>query len=72
MDPSVETAQDGTYTPLSRPLLVYAKRTAFERPEVQAFLRYLVDESRAIAAATLFVPLTDEQLTAARKRLEDA
>ncbi len=69
--PSVETAQDGTYTPLSRPLLVYAKRTAFERPEVQAFLRYLVDESRAIAAATLFVPLTDEQLTAARKRLED-
>ena len=36
--PSVETAQDGTYTPLSRPLFVYVKTESFARPEVQAFV----------------------------------
>ena len=29
--PSVETAPDGTYTPLSRPLYVYVKKTSFAR-----------------------------------------
>ena len=37
--PSVETAQDGTYTPLSRPLFVYAKKESLARPEVEAFIR---------------------------------
>ena len=37
--PSVETAQDGTYKPLSRPLFIYVKKEALARPEVEAFLR---------------------------------
>ena len=41
--PSVETAQDGTYTPLSRPLFIYVKKESLARPEVEAFVRYLLD-----------------------------
>ena len=37
--PSVETAQDGTYTPLSRPLFIYVKKDALARPEVEAFVQ---------------------------------
>ena len=59
--PSSEAAQDGTYAPLSRPLFVYAKTEAFARPEVEAFVQYLLDNADSIAEEVQFVPLTDEQ-----------
>jgi len=70
--PSVETAQDGTYKPLSRPLFIYVKKDSLQRPEVEAFLRYILDNETPIADAAQFVPLTDEQLTKAKGDLESA
>ena len=70
--PSVATAQDGSYTPLSRPLFIYVKQDALQRPEVEAFLRYTLENETAIAEAAQFVPLTDEQLTKAKSDLESA
>ena len=70
--PSVETAQDGTYKPLSRPLFIYVKKNALQRPEVEAFLRYMLDNETAIAEASQFVPMTDEQLAKAEADLEGA
>jgi phosphate transport system substrate-binding protein len=67
--PSVETAQNGTYKPLSRPLFIYVKQEALSRPEVEAFLRYILDNEQAIAEASQFVPLTDEQLAKANDDL---
>jgi phosphate transport system substrate-binding protein len=59
--PSVEAAQDGSYTPLSRPLFVYAKTQSFARPEVEAFVRYLLENAIEVADEAGFVPLTEEQ-----------
>ena len=70
--PSAETAQNGTYKPLSRPLFVYVKQEAFARPEVEAFIRFMLDNEKEIAEAAQFVPLTDEQLTKAKGDLESA
>lgn len=70
--PSVETAQDGTYQPLSRPLFIYAKKASFERPEVHAFIEFILDNEQDIAEAAQFVPLTDEQLTKAKSDLDAA
>ncbi len=70
--PSVETTQDGTYTPLSRPLFIYAKKEALQKPEVEAFLQYILDNAVEIAEASQFVPLTDEQLEKAQSDLEGA
>ena len=70
--PSVASAQDGRYTPLSRPLYVYATVEALARPEIAAFLHHLLDEGEAIAALAQFVPLTDEQLATARAALDEA
>lgn len=59
--PSVETAQDGTYTPLSRPLFIYPSKQALARPEVKAFFDYYVANDATIAADALFIPLNEEQ-----------
>ena len=70
--PSVETAQNGTYKPLSRPLYIYAKKASFARPEVHAFIEFTLDNEREIAEAAQFVPLTDEQLAKAKADLAAA
>ena len=70
--PSVETAQDGTYTPLARPLFIYAKNESFARPEVAAFVQYALDNETEIAEASQYVPLTDEQLEQAQTDFEAA
>ena len=59
--PSVEATQDGTYKPLARPLFVYAKTESFGRPEVEAFVQYLLDNATSIAEEARFVPLTEQQ-----------
>jgi phosphate transport system substrate-binding protein len=70
--PSIENAQNGTYKPLSRPLFVYVKKESLQKPEVAAFLGYILDNEKAIAEQAQFVPLTDEQLSKARSDLESA
>jgi len=70
--PSTDTVQDGTYTPLGRPLFLYAKTESFRQPEVQEFMSFILDNNTEIAEAALYVPLTDEQLTTARDSLDQA
>jgi phosphate transport system substrate-binding protein len=70
--PGVETAQNGTYKPLSRPLFVYVKKDALARPEVEAFIRFMLENEKNIAESSQFVPLTDEQLAKANSDLEAA
>jgi phosphate transport system substrate-binding protein len=68
--PSVATAQNNSYRPLSRPLFIYAKGSSFRRPEVQAFIGYIFANETAIARRARFVPLTPAQLKRARTNFE--
>ncbi len=70
--PSVETAQDGSYTPLSRPLLIYPSDAALKKPEVKAFIDYYLDNVNDIAEAVGFIPLTEEQLEGAKSAAQKA
>jgi phosphate transport system substrate-binding protein len=67
--PSVESIQDGSYKPLSRPLFMYPSAKALERPEVKAFMDFVTSQAPAIAEAAKIVPLTDAQLTEAQGAL---
>ncbi|MCF8529917.1 MAG: PstS family phosphate ABC transporter substrate-binding protein [Candidatus Nanopelagicales bacterium] len=58
--PSVETARDGSYTPLARPLFVYVSGPALQRPEVGNFFQYFVDNNVSIAESALYIPLSEE------------
>ena len=59
--PSVETAQDGSYTPLSRPLYIYPSAEALKDETTKAFLEFYVDNVNDVAEQVGFVPLTSEQ-----------
>jgi phosphate transport system substrate-binding protein len=69
--PSVETAQ-GEYALLSRPLFIYVNRDSLEKPAVQAFVEYVMDNARSVAEETSFVPLTGDQLDRERREFERA
>ena len=60
--PSVDTARDGSYAPLSRPLFIYVKNESLQRPEVEGFVRYFLENSIQLAEEALFIPVPDEQV----------
>ena len=71
--PSVETAQDDTYTPLSRPLFVYVKQSSFDDSEdVRDFVKFMLDSNESIATAAQFVPLSDTQVAEQLAKYQDA
>jgi phosphate transport system substrate-binding protein len=70
--PSAESAQDGSYTPLARPLFVYVKNESLAKPEVAEFVKYLLDNNATLAEGALFIPLTEEQLAQAQSDYEAA
>jgi phosphate transport system substrate-binding protein len=45
--PSAETIAGGTYTPLSRPLFIYAKKTSLDKPEVLEFVKFYQNSASA-------------------------
>jgi phosphate transport system substrate-binding protein len=59
--PSQETIQNGTYTPLSRPLFIYPSKDALAKPEVKAFVQYYLDNYQQLSETAQLVPLTSEQ-----------
>ena len=70
--PSTEAIQDGSYTPLSRPLFMYPSEKALKRPEVKAFMDYVIANYSDIATAAQIVPMTDAQAAEGKKALESA
>jgi phosphate transport system substrate-binding protein len=67
--PSAETIQDGSYTPLGRPLFMYPSDKALKRPEVQAFMDYILENYQPIAEAAQIVPMSQEQADKAKSAL---
>jgi phosphate transport system substrate-binding protein len=70
--PSAETAQDGSYAPLSRPLFIYVKNESLTRPEVVGFLRYYMENLATVAQTAKFIELTPEEEQEADDTLEQA
>jgi phosphate transport system substrate-binding protein len=61
--PSEETVQDGTYTPLGRPLFIYPSGESLQDPAMKAFIEYYVDNVNTVAPEIGFIPMTEEQTT---------
>jgi phosphate transport system substrate-binding protein len=70
--PSPAAAQSGKYEPLSRPLFVYVKKSAFEQKSVEDFVKYILDNEKQIAAKADFISLNQEQLAKARADYQQA
>jgi len=70
--PSKETVQDGTYKPLARPLFLYPAGKSIAKPEVKAFMEFVIANQEKIADSAKIVPLTEEQAAAAKEELTKA
>lgn len=68
--PSEQSVDDGTYTPLSRPLFLYVNKAAYARPEVRAFVDYALGPGGASAIQEAkYVALPESVLAQVKKRL---
>ena len=67
--PTAADIQSGKYKPLSRPLFMYPSEKALARPEVKAFMRYVVENYQSIAKDAQIVPMTSSQVADAKKEL---
>lgn len=70
VEPTVESITDGSY-PLSRPLFIYVKKTALERPEVKAFVRFYLENATPLAEDLQFVPAPQDALDEALAKVPE-
>ncbi len=69
--PSAESAQDGTYTPLSRPLFIYVSNKSYaDKEQVATFVDFYIDNLPAITEAAKFIPLNDDQTAETQSALD--
>lgn len=55
--PSTETVVNGTYQPLSRPMLIYVKTESAKRPEVREFMEFFNRNASKLITEVRYVPL---------------
>lgn len=67
---SEESVQDGSYTPLGRPLFVYVNNASYtDKPQVKSFVDFYIENQAEVAALAIFIGLTDEQVAIATEEL---
>ncbi|WRP05278.1 PstS family phosphate ABC transporter substrate-binding protein [Rossellomorea aquimaris] len=71
VEPNNETIESGEYTPLSRPLFVYAKNASVKDNEaVYDFMKFTLENSAEMAEAVGYVSLPEEKIKEATEKLE--
>jgi len=70
--PEDETIEDGTYAPLARPLFVYVKHASLQRPEVRAYVEFMLENAPTLVPATGYHVLPDERYSEGLSRIAEA
>lgn len=68
--PSEATVLDGTYNPLSRPLFIYVSVKALEKPEVQKFVQFYLDNVEKLVKEVHYVPLPGDAYAKVKERFQ--
>jgi len=68
--PSIETIKDGSYKPLSRPLLIYVSKPSLQKPEVKAFVEFYLKNAPALVESVFYVPLEEAKYQEALSKLQ--
>ena len=67
--PTEQNIKNGLYKPLSRPLAIYVKRAALQRPEVKAFVEFYLENAAALVPEVGYVALDAAQYQEGRTKL---
>jgi len=68
--PSVTTINDGSYSPLSRPMFIYVNNASLEHEYVQAFVRFYLSNAAELAEEVGYVGLPDSEYQIQLDRLD--
>ena len=63
VSPSMETVINGTYQPLSRPILIYVNAKSAGKPEVKEFIEYFNKHAEKLVKEVKYVPLPAKAYT---------
>jgi phosphate transport system substrate-binding protein len=70
VEANAETVEAGEYAPLSRPIFIYVNAEAAERPEVQAFVDFYLENAGELSSAVGYVQFPEEFYEAITERWE--
>ena len=68
--PTVQTIENGTYQPLSRPLFIYVKKSAADRNDVKAFVHFFLTQAPTLVKEVGYVPFKTDAYQMVRKRFD--
>ena len=68
--PTSESIEDGTYSPLSRPLFIYVNKQSMERPEVRAFVEFYLDNAADLSQEVGYIKLGEAEYAANREAIK--
>jgi phosphate transport system substrate-binding protein len=67
--PTSTSINDGTYSPLSRPIFIYLNTASLARTEVRAFVDFYIDNAGALASEVGYIELPEEMYQESREKL---
>lgn len=68
--PDLTTIADTSYQPLSRPIFIYVRADALDRPEVRAFIDFYLANGPALVESARYIPLPRRAYDLAIRRVE--
>jgi phosphate transport system substrate-binding protein len=68
--PTSESIENGTYSPLSRPLFIYVSKASMERPEVKAFVEFYLDNAAELAQEVGYIRLGEAEYASYRDMIK--
>ncbi len=66
--PSLQTVENGTYQPLSRPLFIYINTKSGAKPEIKEFVDYYLKNAQKLVKQAKYIPLPAKAYTLAQER----
>jgi phosphate transport system substrate-binding protein len=70
VEPTKETIASGAYSPLSRPIFIYAKKSSLDKPEVREFARFYLNENASkLIDQVGYIPFPAQYYQQAMQRL---
>ena len=71
VSPTSKTINDGSYSPLSRPIFIYVNPEAAKRPEVDAFVTFYLENAASLAGEVGYVGMPDSVNDRVKARYEN-
>ena len=69
--PTLVTINNGTYSPLSRPIFIYVNHSGAKKSQVNEFVKYYLNNAPELVKEVGYVPLRSDEYAAGLKKFSD-